>query len=45
MEITLEVGIWARQPASGVNVSWALRNGFAHILRSVVAADDDCITK
>ena len=33
------------QPASGVNVSWALRNGFAHILCSVVAADDDCITK
>ena len=35
----------ASQPASGVNVSWALRNGFAHILCSVVAADDDCITK
>ena len=33
------------QPASGVNVSWALRNGFAHILCSVVVADDDCITK
>ena len=34
------------QPASQrVNVSWALRNGFAHILCSVVAADDDCITK